>query len=449
MNESEEQNLKRAKLFVENVHKTWQDKKKRNWIKSIQKLSALSLIHLFSFQGFSFLDLLIRLTNLPDNSTTNDVKALLNEFDVHLRKDSDFDHLFMACLLGTESEEITTLLINITNQLAEIGTEISRRMSKLKINKHLYSFLHKRTELKNMFQILGAILVARKWENSREIGKSLLKYDHSFQQKLFYSVHSEREDKDESAILVDDLIEKETQRISESVDYSKQKQDKMFKDWSTAFVALHDIPRDSYVTAWLNNEVIWARPKGDRFLLERYLKIMGKYMKVPQVWNDSMAFDLFKNLQAHFFIIYPFIDPKVNKIAFKIADTERTHLRRASRETQIPNIELIRASRLSDSQLVDDIIRDALKKNLFDETDKIIAENYGGSDQETADKIFELTGKVMTKQAVQKRRTGHVEKAIKKSLEIRRVMREDQIDLPTDRGNGEEKINIEDREKIE
>jgi hypothetical protein len=80
-----------------------------------------------------------------------------------------------------------------------------------------------------------------------------------------------------------------------------------------------------------------------------------------------------------------------------------------------------------DSFLVDEVLRDLLYQDSFrDGIDRIIAKNLGPSDQKIANIIFKITGKSITKQTVRKHRIQHVEPIIRRLLEIRRIMMEDQ-----------------------
>jgi len=151
----------------------------------------------------------------------------------------------------------------------------------------------------------------------------------------------------------------------------------------------------------------------------------------------------------------PMLSGQAEKIPLKLRDELRTQSRRDRRMISFDTesfedeeegydparrIELVRDRKQEDdgelaSSLVGEVIRDTW--NQFPENeDKVIAYHFGKSDQEIADEIFILLKRRITKQAVRKRRIKTVEPGLKKSLEIRRVLWEEQHrDMP-------QKINL-------
>jgi hypothetical protein len=176
-----------------------------------------------------------------------------------------------------------------------------------------------------------------------------------------------------------------------------------------------------------------------------YSILKGKYPLGNPAWDDHASLSLwFMNQMLKAYL--PMLCGEAEKIPLKVRDNFKTRFRRFPKEElksldeDIENengqsgfrlIDLVRQREKStgelDSFLVDEVIKDLLCQDSFsNDKDRIIAENYGKSDQGIADVIFEITGKSITKQAVQKRRTHHVEPLMKRKLDIRMVMMEEQ-----------------------
>lgn len=94
-------------------------------------------------------------------------------------------------------------------------------------------------------------------------------------------------------------------------------------------------------------------------------------------------------------------------------------------EKGISILEGVRSEPKSDSALVEEALANL---EIKDPIDKIIAENYGRNSQMISDIIYETLGKLITKQAIEKRRQTHIIPMMKKArvLEIRRTMAEDE-----------------------
>jgi hypothetical protein len=184
-----------------------------------------------------------------------------------------------------------------------------------------------------------------------------------------------------------------------------------------------------------------------QILRQCYSTLKDKRPLNNQVWDDFAPRALGIMISV-LLPSLPMLTGKTEDIPLKIRDDLKTRLRKLSKqkdweslneETQcgIPKIELVKAQKPSDSQLVDQVIMELLHKDIFkDRIDKIIAQSYGMSDQEIADRIFKATGKSVTKQAVRKRRIHHVEPILKKPyglLEIRKAMVIDQEEFGVER----------------
>jgi len=89
------------------------------------------------------------------------------------------------------------------------------------------------------------------------------------------------------------------------------------------------------------------------------------------------------------------------------------------------------------------LISESIESLIFnDPVDRIIAENYGESNSEIPVIVEERLGKRITKQGIQKRRKRRVDPLIKKSLEIRSLMVEDESrqGFKPDKAEGEEPL---------
>lgn len=176
-----------------------------------------------------------------------------------------------------------------------------------------------------------------------------------------------------------------------------------------------------------------------------YSILKKKYPLNNPTWDDSaplMLWGITQLLKANL----PMFCGETEKIPLKIRDSFKTRFRRLPKkeleslhdeiqtedgENGFYAIDFVKQRAKSpgelDSFLVDEVLRDLLDKGSFrDDKDRIMAENYGKSDHEIADIVFNITGESITKQAIRKRRIQHVEPIIGPLLEIRKVMMEDQ-----------------------
>lgn len=109
------------------------------------------------------------------------------------------------------------------------------------------------------------------------------------------------------------------------------------------------------------------------------------------------------------------------------------------------DVETLRVEPKSRSALIAEAITDQIFK---DPIDKIIRENYWETGSEIQDIVYKKTGKRMTRQAIEKRKTKNIKPLIERPLELKMIIREDEsrIEEKTVRGAPEDEEALGDGE---